>query len=103
VEVALSVPIEKRQRMWFRCLGLSRWLFHRSGKRIKAEITSNIRLERCGGKHLVTFPEAQCSGANLQLLSGFRLQDLQLEPAAPEMSADGVRLLWYWYAPVVRW
>src|SRR5204863_7989536 len=53
--------------------------------------------------HFAAFPAAEGHGANFQNSSGFGLQDFELEPAAPEMTADRGRSLWDWYSPVMRW
>jgi hypothetical protein len=51
-------------------------------------------------KHLVAFPAAERYRANRHPASRFRLEEFQLQTAAPEVTANCDRLFWDLYATV---
>jgi hypothetical protein len=54
-------------------------------------------------KHFVAFPSAERDRANRQPASGFRLEDLELEAASPEVTANRGGFLWDLNATIVGW
>ena len=78
-------------------------LFGPVRKWVEAQILRDLRVVWGCRKHLVAFPTAKRYHANRQPASRFRLEDSQLEAAAPEVTADCRWSLWDLYATVAGW
>lgn len=77
-------------------------LFRRRRERVEAQVFHDLWTVRSCGKPLVAFPAAQGYRANPEQASDFGLEDSQLEPAPPQVAADGGRLFRDWNSTVVR-
>jgi len=89
--------------MLVRCLRAFSWLFGPVWEWVEAQIIHDLRMMGRRRIHLVAFPTAERYRANPQPASRFRLEEFQLETAAPELTANCGRLFWDLNTPIAGW